>query len=198
MNNTNIFRTLTILSLILLVATSLSCSSRVVAQEDEEVGVRFTMTMEAPDRDAVEFDGAALGEDFGLTGVVGGIATRTILTGGKLYALTPAIKTAREVDNPPPPARDEDGWAEWLIEPGRINPVTFDARIGLRSDFDGETSLGDTESVAAIFDHGKLASIEFHVPPQEGTISYTYSDYEDDDSITANDFRVPDDYMLPD
>jgi len=186
-----------ILLLIAFLSISLaSCSSRVVAQEDAETGMRFDMTMNVPGRDPVELSGAALGTDSSLAGTLGGITTRTILTGGRLYSLNPSIKTAREIENPPPPATDEDGWAEWLIEPGRINPLTFATTVAMASDFDGETTFGDDESVNAVFDHGKLSSIEFDVPEQDEPVTYTYSGFEEDEDISPADFDIPDDYIL--
>ena len=183
--------------LIAIVSTAFAaCSTQVVAQEDTDSGYRFDMTMEAPGRDTVDFSGAVLNGDHSLAGVIGGITTRTVMTGGRLYSLNPAIKTAREVENPATPAADEDGWVVWLTEPGRINPLTFRSAAGVGTSFDGEVTLGDTEDIEVVFDNGRLVSISFGIPRQDGSVVYTWSNYEEDEDISPADFSIPDDYSV--
>ncbi len=182
---------LTLLALALILG---ACASGRAAEGTARDGTRFAMAMETPDR-TVEFKGAALGEDFSLTGVVGGIETIISLTGGKLYTLTPAIKTASEIDIPEAPDVDAAGWPEWLTEPGRVNPLTFATLIGLTDDFNGKKAIGENETVGLEFTSGVLDCASFPNPEGEGTISYTYSDFESDPTIKSEDFAVPPDYL---
>jgi hypothetical protein len=194
------FAMLPILALLPLVALAFACSRTAEAQTgpDEAAGVSFKMTMSAPGRDAVEFTGMALGDDCKLTGVVGGIQSVTLLTGGKLYSLTPAIKTASEIDNPPPPGRDEGGWPAWLAEFGRVNPLAFAGLVGLEEDVDGQVRIGENNRIELRFEGGRLISLSFPAEGREGSITYTYSDYQSDADIAADDFALPDDYVLSD
>ena len=157
-------------------------------------GYSFTMTMASPGQDDVVFSGNVLGGDMSLRGRVGGIETVDLLTGGKLYLLTPAIRTAKELDNPDPPGRNTDDWPEWLLEPGRVNPLTFASVLGEDSDKNGQVNFGADGKVEAVFDHGKLGELHFPSPSDGGTITYTYSDFEQDASLTKADFEVPEGY----
>ncbi len=198
MPKSTILRTAIPTILLLVSLATASCATGVVAQEDEADGIRFVMVMNAPGRDAVEFTGAALGDDCRLKGVVGGIETVNLLTGGRLYVLNPAIKTAREIDNPRPPGLDEAGWAEWLIEPGRVNPLSFAEMAGLDRDIDGEMFAGERDEVALEFEDGRLVFVEFPKPGGGGRISYEYSDFEADSDISERDFEIPGDFLLSD
>jgi len=182
---------LTLLGLALILG---ACASGRAAEGTAGDGTRFAMVMETPDR-TVEFKGAALGEDCSLTGVVGGIETVILLTGGKLYTLTPAIKTASEIDIPDPPDVDAARWPEWLTEPGRVNPLTFAKLIGLTDDFNGKKAIGEGETVGLEFTSGVLDCICFPNPEGEGTITYTYTDFESDPGIKSEDFAIPPDYL---
>jgi len=194
------FRKLPILALLPLVALAFACSRTAEAQTrpDEAAGVTFKLTMSTPGRDAAEFTGIALGDDCRLTGVVGGIQSVTLLTGGKLYWLTPAIKTAREIENPSPPGRDEGGWPAWLAEFGRVNPLSFAGLVGLEEDVDGQVRIGENNRIDLRFDSGRLVSLSFPAEGREGSITYTYSDFQSDADIGEDDFALPDDYALSD
>jgi len=178
------------LVLILVVGTSI-----VMAGGGAERGYTFTMVMQVGDRDPVEFEGIALGNNLRLSGGVGGIETVTLLAGSDLWILTPSVKTARKVDNPAPPAMDESGWVDWLIEPGRINPMKFAALLGLADDVDGDRPAGTGGGIKFSFDDGTLLSVEFPAGRGDGQVSYTYSDIERDNGITQADVSIPADFM---
>ena len=166
--------------------------------EPGDKGMRFVMTMHAGDRAPVEFDGTALGTDCRLVSVVGGIETITLLTGVKLYSLTPSIMTASEVDNPNPPGSGEPGWEEWLIEPGRINPITFYEKAGVEGDFSGEKAIGEGGAVKLVFDDGILLSVEFSAGRDNSRIVYNYEGFRQDGSLKPEDFAIPDGYRVLD
>lgn len=181
---------LVLLAVFLLVP---ACSESRAAAGDTP-GVGFNMIMTAPGRNPVEFTGLAMEDNIRLEGVIGGIETVTLLADGTLYSLTPAIKTFSELDNPPPPSMNSSGWTDWLIEPGRINPLTFAGLIGEDSDVDGRISAGNDDGVEFAFDSGRLTSVRFPGARGNGVVSYTYSDFETDADISGADFRIPDDY----
>ena len=168
----------------------------VLGQSD--TGYRFTMELDSPGRDAVTFDGTALGPDVRLEGQVGGIASAMLQSRGDLFILTPAIMTAREVENPDPPVADEAGWSDWLIEPARVNPINFAALLGEDPAVDGQVQFGSGRSCQAGFEEGKLVQLRFPSPSGEGNITYTYSDIEADEDLSADEFRVPSDYLVSD
>jgi hypothetical protein len=161
-------------------------------------GMTFTMVMEVPGQDTVEFSGTALDENSRLEGQVGGIECVKLLSEGNLYILTPAIKTARKMDNPDSPGSTSDSWPEWLSEPGRVNPLTFASAIGQPDDVSDTIAIGQGGRVTAVFEDGILKSIRFPNSDGDGTVSYTYRNFEDDSDLTAGDFQVPDDYLMSD
>ncbi len=182
--------------LVCALAVGTAYADPVADDEKSDTGMRFSMVMRAPDRDPVEFRGAVFGDDFSLAGVVGGIPSITLFTDGKLYFLTPAIKTAREIENPPPPPKDEDGWFGWLIEPGRINPYAFAELLELPVNFDEEITVGERGTIRMEFTGGRLYQVRFPGPNGDGRITYTYSDFDADEEITADDFNIPDDFLV--
>jgi hypothetical protein len=159
---------------------------------------RFQMVIESPGRDDVTFAGAALDCDLRLKATVGGIETAMILNESGLFILTPAIRTARNVETSDPPGVDEAGWSEWLIEPARVNPLTFHELIGEEPDVDGQVRIAAGNSVEARFSDGILQSLSFPSPSGDGTITYAYSDFEEDDELVKSDFQVPADFLTTD
>ena len=161
-----------------------------------ESGMRFSMEVQAPERDPVEFEGIVLGGNQKLSSVAGSIDTVSLLIGSKWYHLTPAIKTARLTENPPAPGVGEDGWVEWLIEPGRINPLAFAERVGKDSGFTGTVNAGPGARVHFVFSDGRLGSVEFPAGRGNGVIKYICSDFETDNSVKAADLEIPSDYLV--
>lgn len=165
---------------------------------DSDDGMRFTMVMEVPGQDSVEFTGTALGRNSRLEGRVGGILSVKLLSDGQLFILTPAIKTAQEIDSPDIPDNGSDTWPEWLSEPGRINPLTFAGSIGQDDDVSGTVEPGRGGQVSVVFEDGMLKSVRFPNQAGEGMITYTYSGFEVDGDLTVGNFEIPDDYLLTD
>ena len=114
---------------IAIAALLIICGSLMAAftsRAADNPGSTFTLTMQSPGQDNVVFTGSVLGDDMKLAAKIGGIETVDLLSDGKLYVLTPAIKTAREIDNPDPvPPKDSADWTSWLLEPGRNKPDHF-------------------------------------------------------------------------
>ena len=185
-----------IAALVITVGVGVSLAIAGSAGPNEPKGVTFSMTMESPGRDPVLFSGAALGGDMKLVAKIGGIETVNLLTGGSLYILTPAIRTAREVENPDPPARDSGEWPEWLIEPGRVSPLTFAEVLGEDGEVDGQVRFGAGTRVDARFDHGRLVQLRFPSPSGEGSVVYIYGDFEEDADLASEDFQVPSGYKI--
>jgi hypothetical protein len=185
-----------LLMLVAIFATAFLAVSGLVLAQDTSTGVYYNMTMHVPGQDLVEYHGAALDNYHSISGTIGGITTRTVLTDGRLYSINPAIKTAFEIEYPEVPAPDETGWANWLIEPGRINPLTFNTLAGVETDYSGEVHLGGTDDVNAVFDNGRLALITFHMPDQTEPVVYTWSNFEESPDIAAVDFIIPEDYAI--
>ncbi len=181
--------------LISILALSFICLMVNDVRANPDDPTRFVMSMSSPGRDAVEFQGAAMGSNFRLAGRVGGIESVVLNRNGTIYVLTPAIKTYREIDNPSPPV-DTGNWSEWLLEPGRINPFSFAELVGLDDDISGRTIVGDGGDVVSNFEDGVLASISFPVLSGEGNITYTYSGFETDEDLPSDLFTVPSDYLL--
>jgi hypothetical protein len=178
---------------VLIAATALIVSA--APGSDSNPGYRFSLTITSPDQKDITFSGASLAGDVSLKGKVGAIETIDLLTGGKLYALTPAIQTARELGNPAHPATDASGWPEWLVEPGRVNPITFGELIGQKSDAMGDVSFGAGGTITAKFDGGKLVQLKFPSVTGKGTTVYNYSDFKEDISLHSTDFVVPTNYQ---
>ena len=163
--------------------------------EEGPTGYRFTMTMANPSQDDVVFSGAVLGKDLSLEHKIGAIKTIDLLSGGKLYILTPAIKTAREVENPDPPKKDAAGWPQWLVAPGHINPLTFAGVIGQQANANGEVPFGAFDQITAKFEAGRLVQLKFPSPTGKGTTVYNYTDFKEDKQLSSVDFAVPADYQ---
>ena len=176
----------------------LTAGQMIVYAGGQAHGFSFTMVMQAGDRDPVEFEGCTLGDSLCLSAATGGIATVTLLLGSDLYILTPSVKTARKVDNPPPPDLDEGGWIDWLVEPGRINPMNFAGIIGLDDDFSGQITAGAGGGVKFTFDDGELRTVEFPMGRLGGSVVYRYSEIESDNSVSASDVSIPSDFLVID
>ena len=161
---------------------------------DESAGYRFTLTISSQGIDPVVLDGAVLGDKVLLRGDVQGIETKYLLTQDCLYILTPAIHSATEVENIDPPSRNSGDWSEWLLEPGRVNPLTFAGMIGEDSDKDGSVDFGRDGAVEAVFDTGRLTRLSFPSPSDETSIVYSYTDFMEDPDLSASDFEVPEGY----
>ena len=187
-----------IVSVILVFLALATFAYLAVAQISTDTGATFTLVMEVPGQNNVEFSGAALSDDSRLEGRVGGIESVKLLSDGHLYILTPAIKTAREIDNPGIPGANSDSWPEWLSEPGRINPLSFAEATGQADDISDTVRIGQGGQVSATFEDGILKSIRFPNPDGDGSITYTYRNFESDSDLTASDFEVPDDYLTTD
>jgi len=169
-----------------------------IAGGSSSSGYSFNMVMKAGDRDPVTFAGIAMGNSLKLSGDTGGIATVTLLADDDLYILTPSVKTARKVENPAPPALTDSGWVEWLVEPGRINPLNFASQIGVEDDFTGEIDAGERGNVLFVFEDGILKKVEFPGSRDSGTIKYEYSNVELDSSIKVSDLSIPGDFLVID
>ena len=155
----------------------------------------FTLTIKAPDQDPAVFQGLASGEKMRLEGKISGIAAVTLLIDSKIYALTEAIKTAREIENPPVPKTDDAGWTDWLTEPGRVNPLDFAVRIGKDREFDGQAKLAGGK-VIAIFDHGILSKISFPSTESDSNIEYVYGAVVKNPEIPESSFDIPKEYKI--
>jgi hypothetical protein len=188
-------RTIGILLLLTALAVGSSAILITASSADQNSGYRFTMTMANPGQDNVTFSGSALGGDLSLKSKIGAIETIDLMSGGKLYILTPAIQTARGLDNPAPPSSDSSGWPSWLIEPARVHPLTFAGIIGQQSDVKGEVLFGSDGKISANFESGRLVLLKFPSPSGKGTVTYTYSDFKEDKALQASEFEVPANYQ---
>jgi len=168
-----------------------------IQAQDSLDGWRFTLVIESTDSDSVEFEGLVHDGNIRLCESVSGIETVAVLTDDGLFIMTPAIMTATEIEEMDPPSVDEVGWVEWLMEPGRINPMTFATMLELEDDYDESFEFGDGE-VTALFSGGILESLSFPTPSDEGTITYTYSGFEEEGNINPADFEVPASYRITD
>ncbi|MFH1676566.1 MAG: hypothetical protein ABIC40_06030 [bacterium] len=155
----------------------------------------FTLTIKAPGQDPAVLQGLSSVGNMRLEGKIGGIATVNLLKDSKLFALTEAIKTAREIENPPLPKTDDPGWTEWLTEPGRVNPLNFAVQIGKDREFHGQVKLAGGK-VTAIFDHGILSNISFPLPESDSNIEYAYGGIVKNPEIPEGYFDIPKDYMV--
>ncbi|MCX6645918.1 MAG: hypothetical protein NTY09_06140 [bacterium] len=187
-----------VIGIILLLLAVAAVQVIAAGRGSHDTGATFTMVMEVPGQDTAEFSGMAFGENSRLEGQIGGIDSVKLLSGGKLYILTPAIKTAREMDNPDTPGSTSDSWLDWLSEPGRINPLTFASAIGQPDDVSDTIELGQGGRVTVVFEDGILNSIRFPNSDGDGMVAYTYRNFEDDSDLTASDFQVPGDYLMTD
>ena len=180
-----------------LIAAILILSTSIISYA-EETGFTFSMTMQSPGQDDAIYAGASLGDDMSLKGKVGEIETITLLSSGKLYVLTPAIRTARELENPdsPPTERDSADWSDWLAEPGRVNPLKFAEVIGEEPEatLSDQVRFGAGSRIEAKFEDGRLVRLTFPSPSGEGSVVYTYGDFTPDPDLKPEDFQVPSDY----
>jgi hypothetical protein len=183
-----------LLALIAFLALSISLFAG--GNNPDNSGIRFIMVMDVPGQDTVEFDGRVLRDNCRLEGLVGRIESVILLTGGDLFVLTPAIKTAREIDNPGIPGNDSTTWSEWLIEPGRINPLNFGESLGVSDEGNESLQVGSSGQIDLNFENGILKSVRFANPDGEGEVIYTYRDFESDSDIKHRDFEIPDDYLM--
>lgn len=179
---------LTLLTLTIIVGLSLTIYGR---ENDLTKGCTFTLVILDAENETTQFDGMALRSNMRLSNSDGGIESVTLLNNQGLFLLTPAIKTYKELDNPNPPEINESGWLDWLLEPGRVNPLIFADSIGEDEDIDGKVSLGQNNSFEAEFDEGLLISLKINLPRDNKTIVYTYKDFEEDSSIKQEDFSIP-------
>jgi hypothetical protein len=179
--------------LLYAIAAILILSISIIAHA-EATGFHFTMIMASPGQDDATYVCSSLGDDMSLEGKIGNIATKTLLSGGKLYALTPAIKTFREIENPDPPAKDSADWPDWLLEPGRVNPLKFADILGQQQDLTDSVRFGAGGQIEAKFDHGRLVRLSFPSPSGEGNVVYSYSDFAEAPDLKPEDFQVPSDY----
>jgi hypothetical protein len=178
-----------------LIAAILILSTSIISYA-EESGFTFSMTMQSPGQDDAIYAGASLGDDMSLKGKVGEIETITLLSSGKLYVLTPAIRTARELENPdsPPTERDSADWSDWLLEPGRVNPLKFAEVIGEEPDLTDQVHFGAGSRMEAKFESGRLVRLSFPSPSGEGDVVYSYSDFTEAPDLKPEDFQVPSSY----
>jgi hypothetical protein len=163
---------------------------------ENSTGYSFNLSIESPGHDRTEFDGKLLGDDMLLDGTVGGIETINLLTGGHLYVLTPAIKTASEVEGQSLSGRNSSNWPQWLLEPGRVNPMTFLDSVGGESGLSDTIGFGANNEVEAVFEDGNLTSLSFPEPDGHGRITYHYSNFTEDSDITQADFQIPEGYRI--
>lgn len=165
-------------------------------ESSSDNGYTFTLEISNPGSDRITFNGSVLGDNMKLSSTVGGIQTVNLITGGKFFVLTPAIKTATELDLPDAPSPDGETWQEWLSEPAHINPLNFARIAGAARDADGEVTFGADGCITALFTDGRLASLWFPANGSREEVMYNYSNFEEDSELSRADFQVPDDYLV--
>lgn len=163
--------------------------------DEKPKGFSFKMTLSTQGEEDAVFMGIVLGDDMRLESKIHGIETVILSSSGKLYALTPAIKIAQELDYLSPPKINEEGWSKWLAEQGRVNPLTFARLVGFQQQ-DGKIKFGAADSVEAVFKEGKLTKLIFSSPDRKKIITYTYSEYREDKNIGPEKFKIPEDYKI--
>ncbi|HDS30639.1 MAG TPA: hypothetical protein ENN67_06310 [Firmicutes bacterium] len=159
--------------------------------------MKFRLVVESPGGESSSFAGAVLNDYLRLKGSVAGIETAMIKAGdGEIYILTPAIRTARKLENPDVPDSESADWSEWLIEPARVNPFTFAGLIGKDSKIDGQVRFGAGNRIDSRFSDGVLQTLSFPSPSGDGTIKYTYSDFVEDAELKRSDFDIPEGFIV--
>jgi hypothetical protein len=184
-------RNIIIFSIVLVAVLGLTSLIALAIEPDE--GVTFKLVISGTGEEIV-FSGYAMDQDVKLVSNVSGIETDNLFTGGDLYVINPAIKTASTVETPSVPSRDSSDWIDYLSEPARINPANFHSLIGAVSSVNGIVTFGASPQITAKFNAGVLT--ELRIPSRSSEAVYSYSDVSASNSVKASDFAVPSGYLV--